>query len=409
MLQRAQELHDQLIHWRRTIHQHPELGFAEFRTAELVAKTLEGLGLRVATGVGKTGVVGYLGEGKPVVAIRADMDALPVQEANDVQDEVSPGIRRANSVSYASQVPGVMHACGHDTHVAMALGVATLLANEDLPGQVRFLFQPAEEVADEEGLSGAARMIEDGAMEGVDIVLGQHINSERESGVVEIGEGPVTAAVDTFYITLTGQGGHGAYPHNTVDTIYILGHVINAIHGIVSRRIDPMQPAVISIGTVSGGIASNVITQQVELSGTIRSMDEEVRSQLWAELESALGVARALGGDFHLEIEKGYPVGFNHPEAVALLRGVSVDLLGEDQIRPPKKGMGAEDFSLLAQQAPGAMFGLGARLDEELRPHHSPNFDIDESVLPIGTAILAEAARRYLLQSGRLEIGGIYS
>jgi amidohydrolase len=386
MLNRAREIGQQLINWRREVHMHPELGFQEFKTAELVAETLRSLGLKVKTNMGKTGVVGYLGEGKPVMALRADMDALPIQEANDVP--------------YTSQVPGVMHACGHDAHTAILLGVATLLREEELPGQIRFLFQPAEEIDDEEGKSGAARMIEDGAMEGVNAVMGLHVDSNLPVGIVEIDGPRISASVDTFYATIMGKGCHGAYPHRGVDTIFILGQVINAIHGIVSRRIDPLQPAVISIGTVHGGQADNVIPDSVEISGTIRSVDEEVRRELFRELERALGVAQALGGDFELRIEEGIPACVNNPRIASLIRQVAVDLLGADCLHPPEPGMGGEDFALLANLAPGAMFGLGTKGEGGGRTAHSSTFDIDERALPIGAAILAEAARRYLVGGG---------
>ena len=386
MLDCAKALQEDLIHWRRMIHQHPELGFQEFKTAELVAETLRSLGLKVRTNVGKTGVIGYLGEGKPVVALRADMDALPIQEANDVP--------------YASQVPGVMHACGHDAHTAILLGVATLLREEELPGQVRFLFQPAEEVSDDEGKSGAMRMIEDGAMEGVDAVLALHVDSNHPVGIIEIDGVYISAGVDTFHATIMGKGCHGAYPHRGVDTIFILGQVINAIYGIVSRRIDPVKPAVISIGSVHGGQAHNVIPGKVKISGTIRSMEEKVRQELLGELERALGVARALGGDFELRIEEGFPASRNDPRMASLIRQVAIDLLGKDCLHPPEPGMGAEDFGLLANLAAGAMFGLGTQGEDGPRRGHSPTFDIDERALPIGAAILAEAARRYLVGEG---------
>ncbi len=386
MLKRAREIEQQLVNWRREIHKHPELGFQEFRTAQFVAETLSSLGVKVKMQVGKTGVVGYLGEGKPVVALRADMDALPIQEANDVP--------------YASQVPGVMHACGHDAHTAILLGVAMLLRDAELPGQVRFLFQPSEETNDEEGKSGAERMIEDGAMEGVDAILSLHVDSDMPVETIDIDDPHISAGVDTFYATLLGEGCHGAYPHRGIDTIFILGQVINAIHGIVSRRIDPVQPAVISIGSVHGGQADNVIPDRVEISGTIRNVDEKVRRELFGELERAMGVARALGGDFELRIEEGYPVALNDPQVASLIRRVAIDLLGGDCLHPPEPGMGAEDFGLLANLAPGAMFGLGAKLEGKQREAHSPTFDIDERALSIGAAILAEATRRYLVGEG---------
>lgn len=386
MLDQARAIEDRMIAWRREFHQYPELGFQEERTAARVAEILRSLGYRVRTGVGRTGVVGERGEGHPVVAIRADMDALPVQEENDVP--------------YASRVSGVMHACGHDAHMAIALGVATLLAEEDLPGTVRFLFQPSEEMEDEEGVSGAPRMIEDGAMEGVDAVLALHVDPSVATGDVTIEPGPSSAGVDTFYATILGKGGHGSEPHKTVDPIYIAGHVILALHGIVSRRIDPVLPAVVSIGAIHGGQADNVIPERVEMCGTIRYMDPDVQQQVHAEIERALQVAKALGGDFRLRIQVGYPPMVNDERVAALLRQVAVDLLGEEHVPPEEKGMGAEDFGFFCQKAPGAMFGLGCRIGEEERLAHSPHFDIDERCLAVGAAVLAEAARRLLHGSG---------
>jgi amidohydrolase len=381
MLARAKELKGELIRLRRAIHRHPELGFREVKTAALVAETLESLGIKVETGVAKTGVIGYLGKGGPVVAIRADMDALPIQELNEV--------------SYRSQVPGVMHACGHDAHVAMALGAATLLKEIELEGEVHFLFQPSEEHADEEGKSGAPRMVEEGAMEGVEAIFALHVDSETESGMVKISPGPMAAALDSFEATITGRGCHGAYPHRGVDPIFIAGEVILAIQGIVSRRVDPVKQAVISIGTIHGGTADNVIPEEVELSGTIRSFEQGVREQLHAELEKAFHVARALGADFRLTIEEGYPVMVNEEKVAELIREAAIDLLGEEKVLPKEPAMGAEDFSYFLAQVPGALFRLGVKRGE-MRPGHSPHFDLDEEALPIGAAILAESARRYL-------------
>lgn len=388
MLNQARALQSQLTSWRRDFHQHPELGFQEVRTAGIVAAELRRLGLPVQTGVGKTGVVASIGEGSPVVGIRADMDALPLQETNNVP--------------YASTVPDVMHACGHDAHTSILLGVARLLSQMDdrPPGEIRLFFQPCEETQDEEGKSGAMRMIEEGALDGVDSVIALHVASDYPAGKVYVREGYVMAAVDTFYATIKGHGCHAAYPHYGVDPIYLLAQVVNAIHGVRARRIDPTEPALISIGSVHGGFTTNVIPDEVQIQGTIRSYDEETRHKLWAELERALGVTRALGGDYVLRIEEGFPALHNDAGVAELLREVATDLLGESAVCEAEAGMGAEDFAFMAREAPGAMFNLGAKKDEVNRPHHNPNFDIDESVMPVGVAVLAEAAVRLLRQPG---------
>lgn len=384
MLEKAQELSDKITAWRRDIHMHPELSFQEFRTARLVADTLREMGLEVETGVGKTGVVARIGEGRPAIGIRADMDALPIQEIN--------------KTSYASQTPGVMHACGHDAHTAILLGVARMLNEmKDRPaGEIRLLFQPSEEDEDDENKSGAVRMIEDGALEDLDAVIALHVSSGMPTGKIRITPGFDHAAVDSFYATIKGEGGHGAYPHQTIDPTFILAQVINAIHGVRARRINPMRPAVISIGAINAGSANNVIAEEVIMNGTIRSYDDETRQQLWDELERAFGVAKALGGDYELKIIKGYPAGYNDPDVSALIRNIGGEILGQDGIAADEPGMGAEDFSYMCLKAPGAMFSLGAQYDEVKRPHHSSNFDLDESAFPIGAAILAESAVRLL-------------
>jgi amidohydrolase len=382
MLERATHIETQLIDWRRTFHMHPELGFRETGTAALVSQVLHTLGYRVRTGVGRTGVVGEHGDGPPIIAVRADMDALPLQEANEV--------------AYASRVPGVMHACGHDAHTAMALGVATLLAQEEFPGTIRLLFQPAEEVSDDEGLSGAPRMVKDGAMEGVAAVLALHVNANIPVGEIAIESGPASAGVDSFSATITGSGAHGAYPHRGVDPIHLAGHVILALHGIVSRRVNPFEPAVITVGSVHAGHANNVIPEAVEMSGTIRYENQEVQRLLHTEIERALEIARTLGGDYTLDMRFGSAPVINDPRLAELLRQVGADLLGAGRVKRPEKGMGAEDFSVFADLAPGAMFRLGCRIDGDERKAHGPRFDIDERCLPIGCAILAEAALRLL-------------
>jgi amidohydrolase len=389
MLEPAQSLLPELVRLRRDFHRHPELKFQEIRTAGIVADILREIGgISVKTGVGKTGVVGQLGNSDgPTIAIRADMDALPITEATGLE--------------FASENPGVMHACGHDAHTAILLGVAHLLkdafARESLSGNVRFIFQPAEEDTDEEGLSGAPRMIADGALDGVDAVIALHVMSTHPVGEVAVKSGWFSATVDTFKAWLTARGGHGAYPHEAGDPIWMLGPVLSTLHGIVARRINPLQPAVVSLGQVHAGTASNVIPPEVYLQGTLRSFDPDVREQLLAEVDRALSVVRPLGGDYRLEVLRGYPAGWNSPTVSGWLSAVTADLLGQQAVINRPMGMGAEDFAYMCQQAPGAMFLLGASLvDGQDRGHHTNKFNIDETVMPAGAAILAETARRFL-------------
>jgi amidohydrolase len=387
MLQRAQRRSDILSAFRRDIHRHPELGFAEHRTAQLVADRLSHLGIAIRTQVGKTGVVGDLGDAGPRIALRADMDALPIQEENDVP--------------YASEVPGVMHACGHDVHVACLLGAAQLLSEEAaagrLPGRVRFLFQPAEEVQDDEGLSGAMRMMDEGAMEGVDAVVGLHVWSELPVGSITLREGPATAAVDSFDLVVKGEDAHGAYPHLGIDAITLSAQVINALQTVVSRRLDPTRGKVITVGTIQGGTKGNIVAGRVTMTGTIRTFEPKTREALFAEMERACGVATALGGNFELSILPGFIPLVNDPSMTALVRQVGMDLLGEDSVGEARLEMGAEDFSYFAKEAPGCFFELGGASPRgSVRRHHHPLFDVDERCLPIGAALLAETAIRFL-------------
>ena len=382
MLNKAKAIQEQLTAWRRDFHMHPELGFQETRTAAKVAETLEGFGYRVRRGVGKTGVIAEIGAGKPIIAIRADMDALPIVEANDVP--------------YCSKNEGVMHACGHDGHTTMGLGAALLLAREQFPGTVRFLFQPSEEVADEENLSGAPRMIAEGAMKNVDMVIALHVDPATPVGEIRIEAGPASGGVDSWFGAVLGKGGHGARPFDAIDPFYITCHVIMALNGIVSRRLHPFDPAVVSIGSLHGGQTENVIPDRVEITGTLRYTEARVQKQIHAEIERAFALSRPLGGDYELRFEVGTPPMQNHPEAVKLIEAAAADLLGREHLLPFQKELGAEDFGCFLEAAPGAMFMLGTRIEGDERFGHNPRFDIDERALPVGAALLAESALRFL-------------
>lgn len=388
MLEKAKALKDEIIRLRRDIHAHPELSFQEFRTAQLVADTLAEIGYQeIKTGIGRTGVIAEIGRmGGPIIGIRADMDALPIQEAVDVP--------------FKSTNNGVMHACGHDSHTAMLLGAAHLLYQdfaqngENWQGKVRLLFQPSEEAFDAQGVSGATAMIEDGALNNIDNVIALHIISNLEAGKVYFSDGYSMAAVDSFKAWVRGDGGHGAYPHEGSDPLFMLSAILPQIYGIPSRRISPLEQCVVSLGQVSGGAAPNVIPGEVYIQGTIRSFKEEVRAKIWEELDRAFKVVNSMGGSYELKIHKGYPAVWNNDTVNNWMRQVAADLAGEEAIVNQPFGMGAEDFAYMTQAAPGAMFMLGG--SNGGGNHHTAVFDIDEDVFPLGAAVLAETARRYV-------------
>jgi amidohydrolase len=388
MFHRATELQARLTAYRHDFHKFPEVGFQEFRTAAKVAEVLSSLGCRVRKNVGKTGVVGELGHGTPIVAIRADMDALPLQEENQAD--------------YASANSGVMHACGHDAHMAVLLGVAELLSKEEnLPGTVRFIFQPAEEVADEEGLSGAPRMIHDGAMEGgVGMVLALHVSAHVPVGQIQIGHGPSSGGVDTFRGTVLGRGGHGARPHETIDPIYLSAYVLLALHGIVSRRLNPFDPAVVTIGAIHAGSVENIIPNKVDMIGTLRYTRVDVQKQIHEEIKRAFEVAKSLGGDYSLKFELGTPPMINDEKVATLIKKTARELIGAENVLPPTDGLGAEDFGCFSELAPGAMFYLGSMVEGDEREHHNSRFNIDDRCLPYGAAILAETTLKFLREGG---------
>ncbi len=385
MLKQAHAISEELIEWRRDFHMHPEVGFELQRTSKIVAEQLEKMGYRVRRGVGKTGVVAEIGEGGKLVAIRADMDALPILEQNEYE--------------YVSQNKGMMHACGHDSHTAMALGAALLLSKEKLTGRVRFLFQPCEETTDEEGKSGAQRMAAEGAMDGVDYVIAQHVDPIHPVGTIGINAGPASGGVDSWFAVIKGIGGHGAHPHKAIDPFYLLAHVILALNAIVSRRLDPFAPAVVSIGTINGGFTENVIPESVSLAGTLRFTSEEVHQQIHAEIKRAFDIVKTLGGDYELRYDIGGPPVVNDPWVSQVIEKTGRELLGTENVHEITKTLGAEDFGEFLQYAPGAMFMLGTQKKghEEYMLHH-PRFDLDERALPIGTAILVETAKRFFLQ-----------
>jgi amidohydrolase len=378
----AQRLRDRLVAVRRKIHAQPEYGFREHETARLIAATLEELGARVRRGVAKTGVVGELGEGAPIVAIRADMDALPLAEAT--------------GLSFASQIPNMMHACGHDAHVACALGAAMLLAKSPIEGTVRFLFQPSEEQKDEDGKSGAMRLVDEGALDDVEAVIALHTRG-LAAGCIGVTSGPAMAANDTFKITIQGRAAHGAHPEDGLDAIAIAALIIGAVQQIVSRRLPAISPAVVSITTIHGGVKENVIADRVELGGTIRSTGGEARQRIIDELGRTLDVGRALGAVCELQVFEGYAATINDPGVTEVIRSTAKAVLGPECVIDMPFDTWAEDFGCMSAHVPGAMFWLGVTSERVPNPvWHSPTFDLDEDALPVGALVLAAAARRLL-------------
>lgn len=385
-------LEKRVVAHRRTIHRQPELAFEERRTAAYVEGVLDELDIHHRRVVG-TGVVGVLrgaGDGDgPVraVGIRADMDALPVPE--------DPG-----RTGYRSQVEGVSHACGHDAHVAVALGVAELLADvEDLPGDVAFYFQPAEE-----GTGGATPMVEAGVLDdpAPDAVLGLHVASTLPTGVVGVRHGAVTGSNDTLRLVVRGRGGHGAHPDGAVDAIHAVAHVMTAIQTMLTREVDPVKPVVLTFGTVHGGHRANVVADRVEVTGTLRTVQPEVRQLLHRRVtEVAHGVAQSLRATCEVEIVPGFGVGINDTHVIDIVAASAGTLLGRERVVwQQEPSLGAEDFFDFGHTGvPVAMFrlGTGSRDLGTDAPHHSSSFDVDESALPTGVAVLAEATRRILV------------
>ena len=390
LLHDAARLENDLVAMRRDLHRHPELAFTETRTGDIAARAVETLGFRVRRGVGRTGVVAELGTGRPIVALRADMDALPIMEAGDAP--------------YRSTVPGVMHACGHDAHVAMLVGAARLLADAFATGAargtVRLLFQPSEESSDAEGRSGAGRMIDDGAMRDVAAVFGMHIGAHLPFGKAHISEGPIMAGSDLFEATVRGRSSHAGRPHEGTDAILLAAHAVLACQMGAARRISPHAEGTLSIGTIHGGFAENVLAESVTVRGTIRYYEDQVRATLRDTLQRAFRAAETLGGEYDIQLHEGYPPVVNDAHMTQLVRTAVSGTLGADAVVPFDRMMGAEDFALLAREAPGCFFWLGAALSPP-REHHHPAFDIDERALPLGAAALAACALAALQELAR--------
>jgi carboxypeptidase Ss1 len=386
-LKEARKIEPQIIETRRQIHQNPELAYKEKATAKLVADKLKNLGLRVKTGIGGTGVMAVLQgprSGK-VVALRADMDALPIEELADID--------------FKSRIKGVMHACGHDSHVAMLLGAARLLVNskDELAGTVKFLFQPAEENG---GRGGAKPMIQAGVMANpkVDYVFGLHIDNDLNSGTLGFRGGPIMASPDTFEIKVIGRGGHGAYPHEAVDPVYIAAQVIIALQGVSGRMIDPIQPFVITIGSVHSGTKENIIPDQAILQGTLRTLDEKTRKLAKTKIaEVAKGVSKAFGAKAEVDFEKdAYPVTVNDMHVTEQAMKI-IKKIPRTKVIVREPIMGGEDFSRFLHEAPGTFYFLGTHNPAKgcVHPNHSPRFKVDEDVLKLGTASLAMLAMEF--------------
>jgi amidohydrolase len=381
-----QEMKDWLVEIRRTIHMHPELGFEEVETSKRVSEWLERFGLQVKRGLAKTGVVGLLEGREPgkTVAIRADMDALPLDEANQVP--------------YASKIKGKMHACGHDAHVAILLGVARFFSSnkDQVKGNIKWIFQPAEE-----GGGGGRVMVEEGVLENpkVDAIFGAHVFPLLPIGKVGIYEREGLAAADRFTIKIIGKGGHAAAPHLTKDPILAAGYLITQIHSIVSRNINPLDSGVVTVGKISGGTASNIIPDEVELLGTVRSLNPQVREELKSRIEQVIqGIVRSFGMDYRFDYEYGYPVLVNDTEMSKLVASACSKGIGKKNVEVLRPSMGGEDFAYYLEKVPGSFFRLGCRNEEKgiVHPYHSSLFDIDEEVLPFGVEMFIRIIDQYL-------------
>jgi len=386
-LSEAQSLFEYTQSLRRDFHMHPELGFKEVRTAGIVARELTSLGLEVHTGIAETGIVALLEGARPgpVILARFDMDALPILEET--------------GAAYASQNPGVMHACGHDGHTAIGLTVARMLHahRQELAGTVKFIFQPAEE-----GLGGAEGMIAAGVLENPkpDLALALHLWNEKPLGWLGIACGPAMAGAELFKIKVRGKGGHGAVPHLAADPVLAAAQIVAALQSIVARNVPPLQAAVVSVCTIHGGEAFNVIPQAVELAGTIRTFEPQVREKVLERFEVIVyGLAETMGCRAEVELQRLTPAVINQPESAARIAAVARQVFPEATIDSGDYvTMGSEDFAFIMEKAPGCFFFIGsANKEKDLdASHHHPRFDFDEGALPRGAALMASAVAEFL-------------
>ena len=382
----ASPLAPAIIAWRRDFHQHPELGFHELRTAGIVAAHLDALGVETRTGVGETGVVGIIEGARPgpTVLLRFDMDALPVTEET--------------GLPFASQHPGLMHACGHDGHTAIGMGVAQMLAEtrEQWSGRVKLLFQPAEE-----GLGGASATIRDGVLDAPepDAAFALHLWNQFPLGQLVVQPGPLMAAADRFEISIIGRGGHGAVPEDTIDAVLVGAEVVNALQAIISRNVSPHETAVLTIGSFRAGNAFNVIAERAEMSGTIRTFDPDVRALIIRRMQEVLtGVTQAHGASFIFDLKDSEytPAVINDPKMAEIARQAALQVLPEEQITHIRPLMVSEDMSEILNRVPGCYVLLGAEPEGGARgPHHNPKFDINEDALPLAAAVMASIATTY--------------
>jgi amidohydrolase len=398
----AEKLEPAVIEWRRHFHQNPELSNREFKTAEKIATHLRSLGIEVQTGVAKTGVVGILRGGKPgpVVALRADMDALPVTERSNL-----PFASKVKA-EYNGQMVGVMHACGHDTHVAMLMGAAQILSGmkKDLKGTVKFIFQPAEEGAPEGEEGGAKLMVKEGVLENpkVDVIFGLHVNSQTEAGKLSYRPGGTMASVNSFTMKVKGRQTHGAYPWSGVDPIVVSAQIINALQTIVSRQIDITEDAaVVTVGSIHGGVRSNIIPEEVNMEGTVRALNPEARRQILDKIKLiATNIAESAGARAEVKFNEGYPVTYNDLALTARMLPTIEATAGKKNVILRKAVTGAEDFSFFQEKIPGVFIFVGGmpkgKKPDEAAPHHTPDFYLDESGLKLGMRLYCNLALDYL-------------